>query len=157
MFYFALWNGRALMNLFRNAALFYWLFVVGGNIFRVRALNLTVPFGSGQTISGTGRVRASILSPCRPLDVRSVNRFHRRCHSKTQLPIWHILMWVLWYMVQSFVNKINNCLAGKCYIATMLFDSCRAHTFKSSHICGLRLRLKNTNLCSCFPELSRIL
>ncbi len=23
--------------------------------------------GSGQTISGTGRVRASVLSPCRPL------------------------------------------------------------------------------------------
>ncbi len=34
---------------------------------RVRALNLTVPVGSGQTISGTGRVRASVLSPCRPL------------------------------------------------------------------------------------------
>ncbi len=34
---------------------------------RVRALNLTVPLGSGQTISGTGRVRASVLSPCRPL------------------------------------------------------------------------------------------
>ncbi len=32
---------------------------------RVRALNLTVPLGSGRTISGTGR--ASILSPCRPL------------------------------------------------------------------------------------------
>ncbi len=49
--------------------LFYWLFVVGGKIFRVRALNLTVPLGSGQTISGTGQVRALILSPCRPLDV----------------------------------------------------------------------------------------
>ncbi len=34
---------------------------------RVRALNLTVPLGSGQTISGMGRVRASVLSPCRPL------------------------------------------------------------------------------------------
>ncbi len=39
---------------------------------RVRALNLTVPLGSGrvgsgQTISGTGRVRASVLSPCRAL------------------------------------------------------------------------------------------
>ncbi len=34
---------------------------------RVRALNLTVPLGSGQTISGTVRVRASVLSPCRPL------------------------------------------------------------------------------------------
>ncbi len=36
---------------------------------RVQALNLTVGFrvGSGQTISGTGRVRASVLSPCRPL------------------------------------------------------------------------------------------
>ncbi len=33
----------------------------------VRALNLTVPLGSGQTISGTGRVRASVLSPCRTL------------------------------------------------------------------------------------------
>ncbi len=40
----------------------------GGISGRVRALNLTVPLGSGQTISGTGRVRASVLSPCRPLD-----------------------------------------------------------------------------------------
>ncbi len=44
----------------------------GGISGRVRALNLTVPLGSGrvgsgQTISGTGRVRASVLSPCRPL------------------------------------------------------------------------------------------
>ncbi len=44
----------------------------GGISGRVRALNLTVllgsgRFGSGQTISGTGRVRASVLSPCRPL------------------------------------------------------------------------------------------
>ncbi len=38
----------------------------------VRAVNLTVPVGSGQTISGTGRVRASVLSPCRPL-VRALN------------------------------------------------------------------------------------
>ncbi len=29
-----------------------------------------MPFGSGQTISGTDRVRASGLSPCRPLRVR---------------------------------------------------------------------------------------
>ncbi len=39
----------------------------GGVSGRVRALNLTVPLGSGRTISGTGRVRASVLSPCRPL------------------------------------------------------------------------------------------
>ncbi len=40
---------------------------------------------AAQTISGTGWVRASILSPCRLLDVRSVIRFqnHRRCYSKT--------------------------------------------------------------------------
>ncbi len=44
---------------------FSWLFVGGG--ISGRALNLTVPLGSGQTISGTGRVRASVLSPCRPL------------------------------------------------------------------------------------------
>ncbi len=57
----------------------FFLFLVGyslggggGISGRVRALNLTVPLGSGrvgsgQTISGTGRVRASVLSPCRPL------------------------------------------------------------------------------------------
>ncbi len=33
-------------------------------------LNCAAQVGSGQTISGTGRVRASVLSPCRPLDVR---------------------------------------------------------------------------------------
>ncbi len=54
----------------REMQLFFnWLFVVGIKIFRVQALNLTVPLGSGQTISGTGWVRASILSPCRPLVV----------------------------------------------------------------------------------------
>ncbi len=49
--------------------------------------------------------------------------------------------------VQNFVNKRNNWLAGKCYIATMLFDSCRAHRFKSSHmrICVLFFRIV-TNL-----------
>ncbi len=49
--------------------------------------------------------------------------------------------------VQSFVNKRNNWLAGKCYIATMLFNSCRAHTFKSSHmrLCVLFFRMV-TNL-----------
>ncbi len=51
---------------------FYSLWAVGVNSGRVRALNLTVPLGSGrvgsgQTISGTGRVRASVLSPCRPI------------------------------------------------------------------------------------------
>ncbi len=56
---------------------FFLLFAVGrgrggGISGRVRALNLTVLLGSGrvgsgQTISGTGRVRASVLSPCRPL------------------------------------------------------------------------------------------
>ncbi len=29
--------------------------------------NRAARVGSGQTISGTGRVRASVLSPCRPL------------------------------------------------------------------------------------------
>ncbi len=29
--------------------------------------NCAARVGSGQTISGTGRVRASVLSPCRPL------------------------------------------------------------------------------------------
>ncbi len=68
--------------------------------------------------------------------------------TNTLLPIWNILMWVLWHSeVQSFVNKRNNWLAGKCYIATMLFDSCRAHTFKSSHmrLCVLFFRMV-TNL-----------
>ncbi len=30
--------------------------------------NCAARVGSGQTISGTGRVRASVLSPCRPLN-----------------------------------------------------------------------------------------
>ncbi len=50
---------------------YYWLFVVGTKKIsgsgRFLALNLTVPLGSGQMILGTGLVRASILSPCRPL------------------------------------------------------------------------------------------
>ncbi len=56
---------------------FFFLLAIrwgGGISGRVRALNLTVPLGSGrvglgQTISDTGRVRASVLSPCRPLTV----------------------------------------------------------------------------------------
>ncbi len=50
---------------------FFCLFVVvGGGGFWVgfRTLNLTAAqVGTGQTISGTGQVRASILSLCRPL------------------------------------------------------------------------------------------
>ncbi len=108
-------------------------------------LNCAARVGSGQTILGTGRVRASILSPCRPLDVRSVIRFqnHRHCYSKyTVTHLKHFNMSIM-SEVQSFVNKINNWLAGKCYIATMLFDSCRAHTFKSSHmrLCVLFFRM----------------
>ncbi len=70
-----LWNGRALINPFLacivKCIFFLFFFYSFGRWgwFRVgvRALNLTVPVGSGQTISGTGRVRASVLSPCRPL------------------------------------------------------------------------------------------
>ncbi len=58
---------REMQNLFY----YYWLFVVGRKKIsgsgRVLALNLTVPLGSGQTILGTGWVRASILSLCRRL------------------------------------------------------------------------------------------
>ncbi len=49
---------------------FCWLFVVGGGDFGSGSgskLNCAARVGSGQTISGTGRVRASVLSPCRPL------------------------------------------------------------------------------------------
>ncbi len=36
--------------------------------------NCAARVGSGQTISGTGRVRASVLSPCRPLECVSMQR-----------------------------------------------------------------------------------
>ncbi len=52
----------------------YSLWAVGVISGRVRALNLTVPLGSGRVGSGRvrrsrvrARVRASVLSPCRPL------------------------------------------------------------------------------------------
>ncbi len=50
--------------------------------------------GSGQTISGTGRVRASVLSPCRPLEV-----LHGVCQRKSDL--WPELEWAMvgrWYL-----------------------------------------------------------
>ncbi len=76
-----LWNGRALINPFLcmqswNATFFFFFcyslwgggwggFGSGsGSKFNCAA---RVGSGSGQTISGTGRVRASVLSPCRPL------------------------------------------------------------------------------------------
>ncbi len=49
---------------------FSWLIVVGGGDFGSGSgskFNCAARVGSGQTISGTGRVRASVLSPCRPL------------------------------------------------------------------------------------------
>ncbi len=36
--------------------------------------NCAARVGSGQTISGTGRVRASVLSPCRPLHSFGLNK-----------------------------------------------------------------------------------
>ncbi len=50
---------------------FSLLFVVGGGgdfgSGSGSKFNCAARVGSGQTISGTGRVRASVLSPCRPL------------------------------------------------------------------------------------------
>ncbi len=53
---------------------FFLLFVGGGDFgsgsgskFNCAARVGSGRVGSGQTISGTGRVRASVLSPCRPL------------------------------------------------------------------------------------------
>ncbi len=78
---------------------FCWLFVGGrggGISGRVRALNLTVPLGSGrvglgQTISGTGRVRASVLSPCRPL-VQARLKFARE-HLDDPEEDWENVIW----------------------------------------------------------------
>ncbi len=52
---------------------FFFLFVLGGGgggdfgSGSGSKFNCAARVGSGQTISGTGRVRASVLSPCRPL------------------------------------------------------------------------------------------
>ncbi len=56
----------------RPFSIFFCYSLWGGGGCRVRALNLTVPLGSGQMISGTGRVRASVLSP-----LQTSNQFHR--------------------------------------------------------------------------------
>ncbi len=49
----------------------FFLFVMGGGgdfgSGSGSKFNCAARVGSGQTISGTGRVRASVLSPCRPL------------------------------------------------------------------------------------------
>ncbi len=50
--------------------------------------------------------------------------------------------------VQSFVNNINIWLAGKYYITTMLFDSCRVHIFKSSHMRLCVLFFPNSHECN---------
>ncbi len=55
-----------------NAIFFlFFLFVMGGGgdfgSGSGSKFNCAARVGSGQTISGTGRVRASVLSPCRPL------------------------------------------------------------------------------------------
>ncbi len=48
---------------------FYSLWAVGGDFGSGSGskFNCAARVGSGQTISGTGRVQASVLSPCRPL------------------------------------------------------------------------------------------
>ncbi len=56
---------------------------MGGKNISGSALNLTVPLGSGQV--RRSRVRASILNPCRPLDVRSVIRFATAKHTVIHL------------------------------------------------------------------------
>ncbi len=89
--------------------------------------NLTVALGSGQTISGMGQVRASILSPCRPLHWMSwlcewyheiwwlPNNFGVQHTSKTQR--WRVLKWPamspdlnpehLWRDLKSAVGKAS--------------------------------------------------
>ncbi len=72
-----LWNGRALINPFLcmqswNAAFFLFFLLAicwGGDLGSGSGskFNRAARVGSGQTISGTGRIRASVLSPCRPL------------------------------------------------------------------------------------------
>ncbi len=56
---------------------FFFLFVMGGGgdfgSGSGSKFNCAARVGSGQTISGTGRVRASVLSPCRPLIVSTPN------------------------------------------------------------------------------------
>ncbi len=76
---------------------------------------------------------------------RSVIRFqnHRCCYKHTVTHLKHFNVSIMTQVsYKALFNKRNNWLAGKCYIATMLFDSCRAHTFKSSHM----------RLCVLFPD-----
>ncbi len=61
--------------------------------------NCAARIGSGQTISGTGRVRASVLSPCRPLSVharqtdgtqrKTINRI---CSAKISIVLNYLLL-----------------------------------------------------------------
>ncbi len=55
----------------QSFSFFFFLFVMGGGgdfgSGSGSKFNCAARVGSGQTISGTGRVRASVLSPCRPL------------------------------------------------------------------------------------------
>ncbi len=95
--------------------------------------------GSGSKFNCAARVRASILSPCRPQwSASRTTGVATAKHTVTHLK--HFNASIMTSEVQRFVKKINNWLAGKCYIATMLFDSWRAHTFKSS-LCVLFFRM----------------
>ncbi len=55
----------------QSFSFFFFLFVMGGGgdfgSGSGSKFNCAARVGSGQTISGTGRVRASVLSLCRPL------------------------------------------------------------------------------------------
>ncbi len=67
--------------------------------------NRAARVGSGQTISGTGRVRASVLSPCRPLPGTHVSK--NKCPS----PVCHYTVLVsntcCSFAVYHFIFKHN--------------------------------------------------
>ncbi len=73
---------------------FFFFFVIrcgaGGRDFGSGSgfkFNCAARVGSGQTISGTGRVRASVLSPCRPLVHARGLAFTARAHTSLFLSL----------------------------------------------------------------------
>ncbi len=55
--------------------------------------NRAARVGSGQTISGTGRVRASVLSPCRPLLVGNRDVTGGARQTGGNFPFYMVFIW----------------------------------------------------------------
>ncbi len=147
---------------------FFFVIRCGGISGRVRALNLTVPLGSGQTISGTGRVRASVLSPCRPLHRTCMEKFFSSGFTHT-LPEWRYLplqvgcfslthtsgpVWKGWVLSWGSVRRLSTVWNGTRVQRWVRFPA--KQTREGHRVCCIDRNSHRITLASVFVSLSNV-